>query len=121
MKYLLAIVLYLLTHMVLAADSKGNYAIWGLGQKSCFSYSNTRNTDDDRFYRNYLMGYLTAYNTQTPETYRISGGKNLTEILSWLDDYCESKPVHGFDQAVYEFIDEHYPKRVKRATGRGRR
>ena len=49
------------------------------------------------------------------------GPEDLTEILSWLDDYCESKPVHGFDQAVYEFIDEHYPKRVKRATGRGRR
>ncbi|MFT5134697.1 MAG: hypothetical protein ACI9SC_003178, partial [Gammaproteobacteria bacterium] len=64
-------------------------------------------------YRNYLMGYLTAFNKQTPETYRVSGNKNLSEILSWLDDYCEEKQVRGFDDAVFEFITEQYPHRYK--------
>ena len=73
MKYILAGMLYLFAQMASAADSTGSYAIWGAGQKSCFRYSNTRNADDDRSYRFYLMGYLTAYNMHTPETYRISG------------------------------------------------
>ncbi len=121
MKYILGTLMLLFTHMAMAADSSGGYAIWGAGQKSCFSYNKTRKTDDDGYYHFYLLGYLTAFNAHTPETYRISGKKTLSDILLWLDDYCTGKPVHGFDQAILEFIAEHYPKRYKRSTsGKGR-
>ena len=120
MKYLLACILLIVANLAIAADESGNVAIWGAGQKSCFSYINARKSDDDSFYSNYLMGYLTAYNAQTPNTYRISGDKNMADILTWLDDYCEEKQVLGFDQAVGEFIIEHYPKRHKRAPTSGR-
>jgi hypothetical protein len=115
MKNILACLLFLFSQTVLAADKSGNIAIWGAGQKSCFSYSSVRKSNDDAYYKYYLMGYLTAYNAQTPETYRISGKLNMAEILSWLDNYCESKQVHGFDQAVVEFITEHFPERYKKA------
>ena len=104
-----------------ATDEKGSYAIWGVGQKSCFSYNKTRNSGDDSAYRNYLMGYLTAYNMQTEDTYRISGSMDMLAILNWIDSYCEQKPVHGFDQAVIEYLVEQYPRRYKKARTGGRR
>jgi hypothetical protein len=121
MKYLFTGLLLIVANLALAADESGNAAIWGAGQKSCFSYLKARNSDDDGFYSHYLMGYLTAYNTLTPDTYRISGDKNLIDILGWLDAYCDERQVHGFDQAVLEFITEHYPKRYKRVPKAGRR
>ena len=109
------------TPLVQAADEKGNYAIWGDGQKSCFSFNKSRKSGEDSSYKNYLMGYLTAFNTQTEDTYRISAAKQMKDILSWIDDYCQEKPVHGFDQAVLEFVVEHFPRRYKRASSAGRR
>ena len=116
MRYILTCLLFIFSQTVLAADKSGNIAIWGAGQKSCFSYTAARKNDDENYYKYYLMGYLTAYNAQTPDTYRISGSKNIDEILSWLDNYCTTKQVHGFDQALVEFITEHYPKRLKSAA-----
>jgi hypothetical protein len=116
MRYILACLLFIFSQTVLAADKSGNIAIWGAGQKSCFSYTSARKNDDENYYKYYLMGYLTAYNAQTPETYRISGEKNLDEILSWFDNYCTTKQVHGFDQAIIGFITEHYPERLKSAA-----
>jgi hypothetical protein len=120
MKYILTFLLSIFAHTSMAADKSGNIAIWGAGQKSCFSYSKARENEDDGYYKYYLMGYLTAYNTQTPDTYRLSGDKSLTDILSWLDDYCETKQVSGFDQAVIEFIVEQYPHRHKSAKSTAR-
>ncbi len=101
-----------------AADKSGNYAIWGKGQKSCFRYLQDRSAAEDEPYKNYIMGYLTAYNAITPETYSISRNMKLDEIMTWLDDYCDSKQMHGIEQSMLEFIGSHYEKRYRRPPGR---
>lgn len=120
MKYLITGLLMIFAHTAMAVDKSGNFAIWGAGQKSCFNYSQARKSEDDNYYRYYLMGYLTAYNTLIAETYRVSGNKNLSDILGWLDNYCESKQVLGFDHAISEFVAEHFPNRQKSSTAAGR-
>ena len=104
-----------------AVDSNGHYAIWGKGNKSCHSYNISKNTDEEQRFKDYIMGYLTAFNVQMPETYRISGNMNLDEILVWLDDYCELKPVLAFEQSLADFIIENHDKRMKRSPSRYRR
>lgn len=101
-----------------AADPAGNYAIWGKGNKSCFRYLKDRDAGKDETYKNYVMGYLTAYNTMTPETYNISGSMKLDEIMIWLDDYCDSKQMRGLEQSLIEFIAQHYEKRLRTPPGR---
>ena len=101
-----------------AQDANGNYAIWGAGNKSCISYSNARKEDNYDSFKYYIMGYLTAYNALTPETFRLSGKKNLNEILVWFDDYCELKAINAFDLALTDFVVEHYEKRLKSASSR---
>ncbi len=104
-----------------AADSNGHFAIWGKGNKSCHSYSISRNTDEEQRFKDYIMGYLTAFNVQLPDTYRVAGQMNLNDILAWLDDYCELKPVIAFEQSLADFITENYDERMKKSPSKYRR
>ncbi len=62
------------------------------------------------------MGYLTAFNILTPETYRLSGNKNLNEILVWFDEYCELKAINAFELALADFVREHFESRSKSSS-----
>ena len=100
-----------------ATDKSGNFAVWGVGSSSCIKYTQSRTANDADKYRQFLMGYLTAYNHQADETYSISSAMTMDEILKWFDDECELKPTSSFDQAVMDFIIEHNAKRSKYPSG----
>lgn len=117
MKVLSFIMLFFASFSVLAADSNGNYAIWGAGNKSCHSYNLARAAKDDNKFRDYTMGYLTAYNQHAEETYSISRDMNLEQVLSWMDELCELKPIISFDEALVSFITEHHEQRMKFPPG----
>ena len=122
MKYLS--ILFLLAMLPLqsqAADSNGNFAIWGKGAKSCHSYNISRGTEEEQGYKDYIMGYLTALNVQLPDTYRVSGEMNLNDIMAWLDDYCGLKPILPFEQSLTDFIKDNYDKRMKKSPSKYRR
>ena len=117
MRIILSIFIFSLSLPTQAADKSGNYAIWGNGQKSCFRYSQDRSAAQDAPYKSYIMGYLTAYNAITPETYSISRNMNLDDIMAWLDDYCDAKQMHGVEQSLLEFINSHYEQRYRKPPG----
>ena len=104
-----------------AVDNNGHFAIWGKGNKSCHSYNISRNTDEEQRFKDYIMGYLTAFNVQMPETYRVAGRMNLNDILVWLDDYCGLKPIMAFEQSLADFITENYAERMKKSPSKYRR
>ena len=146
MKFLLAIFGYLfLSNASMAVDKNGNYAVWGVGMKSCFSFNsvtvNYLNSDDvieeennswisklkfwenvedsssevENFdkYRDYIKGYITAYNTFTDDTYSITGIMKEKEIIEWLNNYCEENPMSSVDTAIMNFAFDHHDKRMK--------
>jgi hypothetical protein len=117
MRVLSFTVLFLASYTVLAADSKGNYAIWGAGNKSCHSYNLARSANDDKKFRDYTMGYLTAFNHGAEATYSISRDMNLEQILAWIDELCELKPIISFDEVLISFIQDHYEQRMKFPPG----
>lgn len=123
MKHLCSI-LFLLAMIPLqsqATDSNGHFSIWGKGNKSCHSYNISRDTEEERGYKDYIMGYLTAFNVQLPDTYSVSGEMNLNEIMAWLDDYCGLKPILAFEQSLADFIKDNYDKRTKKSPSKYRR
>ena len=112
------IVLFLLLPFtVIAADSAGNYAIWGVGKKSCHSYNLARAASEDGKYKDYLMGYFTAYNHIAQETYSITNDMDLDAIMTWVDDQCEMKPVISYEEVLTTFIIDHFEKRMKFPPG----
>lgn len=117
MRVIIALVITGLSLQVQTADKSGNYAIWGKGQNSCYRYLKARSATADEAYKDYIMGYLTAYNAVTPETFSISRNMNLDEIMTWLDDYCDLNQMHGLEQSLLEFIAGHYEKRYRIPPG----
>ena len=101
-----------------AADRDGNYAVWGPGARSCHSYNQSPGEEGHAPYNNYVMGYLTAYNAVSGETYAISGDMTLDAVMAWLDNYCGEKPMHSFEQALIEFTASHTDARYKLPPGR---
>lgn len=83
-----------------AADADGNYAIWGVGSKSCHQFNVARKNDDFAEHQAYVMGYLTDYNSRVPDTYNISGSRNIHDVLEWLDGHCRNSPMESFESAL---------------------
>jgi len=116
MKYLLFFLVALVPFSTsMAIDEKGNYAVWGVGKKSCFSYNKARENDDYDNYSNYIKGFLTAFNIMEPKTYSISGSMPFEKIIEWIDDSCELKQTHSIEQTLLEFIETHYESRLRRS------
>ncbi len=114
MKSLIIILIITLTSSAaLAVDSGGNYAVWGLGKKSCFGYSQAIAGDDVEKYKHYIRGFLTAYNIFTEKTYSITGNMNVNDIVDWVQEYCSENPMSGLETALINFTFEHYDKRMK--------
>ena len=113
MRMIVCFVLMTLLLQAWAADKSGNYAIWGKGQKSCYRYLKDRSAAEDGSYKDYIMGYLTAFNAVTPETYSISSDMKLDDIMAWVDDYCDANQMGGLEASMLEFINNHYEKRYR--------
>lgn len=113
MRLFVILFLMIFTVSVYAADNNGNYAIWGYGNKSCHAYNLSRAAKDDSAFRDYTMGYLTAYNHQAEETYSITRDMTLDDVLTWMDEQCDLKPIISYEEALVNFIVEHYKDRMK--------
>jgi hypothetical protein len=104
-----------------AADEDSNYVIWGVGKKSCNSYSQARSQGKADEFRSYVAGYLTAYNAFMPETYNIAPGQQTDGVLAWLDDHCADSKTSYVADALHRFIEESHEAREKAAPGSGAR
>ena len=146
MKFLLIIFGYLfLSNSAIAIDKSGNYAVWGIGMKSCFTFNsatvNYLNPDDaisenddnwisklkfwenkkdnnnevENFekYRNYIKGFITAYNIFTEDTYSITGVMKEKDVILWINTYCEENPMSSLETAITNFTFDVYDKRMK--------
>jgi len=107
----------LISTTAVAVDSNGNYAVWGLGKKSCFGYTQDFAASGDSFgkYKHYIKGYITAYNVFTEKTYSIAGSMSINDITEWLNEYCGENPMSGLETALLSFTFDHYDKRLKRS------
>jgi hypothetical protein len=113
--------LLLIPTMTLAVDSRGNYAVWGVGKKSCFGFNKAVAADDIEKYKHYIKGFLTAYNIFTEKTYSITAKMNENQVIEWVSEYCDDNPMAGLENALVSFTFDHYDKRMKTSgSGAGR-
>lgn len=61
----------------------------------------------------YVLGFRTAYNLQTSDTYDIFDNFEDSQLLAWLDDYCKTNPLKKFSDAVVSLSQEAYSLRKK--------
>ncbi|MEM7027537.1 MAG: hypothetical protein AAF410_04865 [Pseudomonadota bacterium] len=111
----LGLLLMILQNMAFAYDTSGNYAVWGTGKKSCFSFQKDQKDENIQKYKHYMKGFITAYNVFTEKTYSISSTMNETQIFEWINAYCDDNPMSSFEGALTEFTFDHYDDRSKSA------
>lgn len=118
---LIALSMLLITQVATAADEDSNYVIWGIGQKSCNSYSQARAQGKFEDFKNYIAGYLTAYNAFMPETYNIAPGQQTENVLAWLDEHCTDSKTNHLAEAMHRYVEASFDAREKAAPGNGAR
>ena len=97
-----------------AADAKGSYNIRGIGIITCSRYLQDRSLKKDTSaYINWLMGYITAYNSLKPDTWEIAPHYDSPQLSKYLDLYCGAAPKTLINTAATEFIKAMYTKRQK--------
>ena len=116
MKSFIILISLLVPTLTLAADNTGNYAVWGMGKKSCYAFSKAIAESKTEHYKHYMKGFLTAYNIFTEQTYSISARMNENQIIEWLDEYCGENPMSSMENALTSFTFEHYDKRMKSSS-----
>jgi hypothetical protein len=114
-------ILMLTSTTAVAVDNNGNYAVWGIGKKSCFGFNKEINGEDSDKFKHYIKGFLTAYNIFTEKTYSITGSMNEEDVIEWLTEYCSDNPMFGLETALLNFTFDHYEKRMKTSGTSGGR
>ena len=88
---------------------------------SCGQYVTARDEGRRGEYRDHnlhftwILGYITAYNYQAPDTYDVRGQTDTSGILLWLENYCKQTPLTDFAVAMELLTDELYPNRIRKA------
>lgn len=117
----MSFILLAISNASFAADKNGNYAIWGSGARSCASFLSKLGTDEEKVYRDYSKGYLTAFNALVEDTFSISNKDTMDDIFDFLQEHCELKQIDSFDAALIEYTASKFKARKKRSpTGSGR-
>jgi hypothetical protein len=94
----------LISSKLIAKDNTGEYITMGLGNNSCkafvYEYDNAAS-----YYLSWLAGYMTAYNLTQEDTYSILGNnKDVSQIQTWLLDYCKFNGEQTFEHAVINLM-----------------
>lgn len=100
------------------ADAQGNYAIWGAGGRSCNQFARAAgDTAQMASFRDYMMGYLTAVNTLSPDTYDAVGGESLETAIGWLGEYCDEHRMDSFERALGQLVVARHAERNRMPPG----
>ena len=103
-KLLLVTLLLSASHALLAKDALGRHNTMGLGNNTCNAFVHEYDSHAS-YYLSWLAGYMTAYNVTEADTYSIFGNnKDISQIQTWLLDYCKFNSEQTFEHAVVNLI-----------------
>lgn len=98
-----------------ARDFEDNYAVFGAGAQPCSTYllAVQKGGNEQDFFIDWLIGYLSAFNLIMPETYNILGESDFPTTQRWLQEHCRKYPRELFINAVARLTEVLYPARYQ--------
>lgn len=103
----------------ISLNEQAMFKNWGVGAWSCSSYVEAREFPDspigpyDATFRQWLMGFATAFNIQDNTTADLLGRTSVERAMNWIEGYCRKNGDKEFFAAVWQFTKMAYPHRVK--------
>ena len=112
-KIALSLLLLSLSAVSQARDFEQNYAVFGAGAQPCSVYllAVEKGGNEQDFFIDWLIGYLSAFNLIMPDTYNILGDTEFPTAQRWLEDHCRKYPNELFINAVARLTEILYPSR----------
>jgi hypothetical protein len=98
-----------------AADKNSQY---GMLTDTCGEYVKDRAKNRTLRHTSWIAGYVTAYNSVSPETYNILGKSNVQSAMLWLDNWCKAHPSENLAGGMHALVQELYPTRHQAASGK---
>ena len=68
---------------------------------------------DLKTFGDWLMGYISAYNQGTPDTFDIVANTDMKSSMTWIVNYCKQHPSSEYADAVHGLMIDLYPSRQK--------
>ena len=97
-----------------AVDANGASRIRGIGGDTCVKFLNDRRSPLlVQPYRVWLEGFITALNSQIPDTYDIAGETDMDGILEWISQWCGVNPGSKFLSGVQAYVTFAYRSRTR--------
>jgi len=118
-KFIFTIVL-LLPIGCFASDEFGKYRVtYPPDHVTCDSFllavneCNHGHCVDLKTFSDWLMGFITAYNLSTPDTFDIVAKTDMKSSITWLTNYCKQNSSKEYADAVHGLMIDLYPTRQK--------
>lgn len=96
-----------------AKDMNQNFATFGKGSESCLSYMESRvdNGRELERFKQFIFGYLSAFNLMIPQTFNILGERSMNDVFEWIDGYCLKTPNDNITNAVAALTQAYFEER----------
>jgi len=107
---------FAITTPTTAADNNSQYGTQG--DFSCGNWVKDRKIDNALSLAvdyNWLAGYITAYNRQTPDVFHILGSTDMESVYLWMDKYCQENPLSDTSNGMINLTEELWPNRKRTA------
>ena len=90
----------------IAADSDGEFRVFGSGEVSCERWLADRREGNPsaRQSEMWVAGYLTAYNQFVHKDFDISARYDGNYLMTWLEEYCRKRPPNQLVIAARELV-----------------
>ena len=120
----IVLVLALASNCVTVRAADHDRAYWSQRPASCRDFLKVYRADDRKPesepVRNWIAGYISAYNRQTPETYDILGTTEFDRVLPAVERFCKDNALSDVGAAMEAVTADLYPTRhqTRRQAGR---
>lgn len=90
-----------------AADDNGQFAIKGIGLRTCQEFVAARETQSPQYFQfgGWMEGYLSATNRYEEETFDLVPWQSSGVLASWLETFCKRNPDATFVRAVAMLVN----------------
>ena len=104
----------------LAKDIDGEFIAFSVGTGSCKNYLAARQAGGSSFqtYKDWLSGYLSAFNLIVANTYDIVGKRRYKQLIRWVDRYCNKNQQQAFVNAAAQLTVKLFPSRLNLAPNK---
>ena len=94
-------------HMAQAADDQGNYAIDGVGSRSCADLAKAYAERDDKLlmaFASWTDGFITSYNVHAAQTFDITPWQTVELTLAKMNVFCTANPKTPYIEGLAKLI-----------------